>query len=217
MADSTLIPSNLVYKGKPNDNIVRTEFPSGVCPSTHFYKCQEAAWMDEAVMIAWVNEVLVCRTSGLALDHVIPIPILDIYQCHMMASVVQMIQELSAKVKHIPGGCGCTSLCQPMDGGVNKPFKDRLLWQWMNWIIVKGVVHSTTSSLSKVYVAKWVSAAMAEMKGKGEIIRNAWKRHGYEWFPKDAGEQDAGGDDEGGAGGISFKYQFNKIFNYNNI
>ena len=51
-------------------------------------------------MIAWVNKVFV------------PVLILDMYQFHMMALVVQMIQELGVEVKHIPGGC--TSLCQPV-------------------------------------------------------------------------------------------------------
>ena len=29
--------------------------------------------------------------------------------------------------------------------------------------------------------------------GGGKNIRNAWKRHGYEWFVNNAGEQDVGG------------------------
>ena len=33
-----------------------------------------------------------------------------------------MVQELGVKVKHVPGGC--TSLCQPVDVGFHKPFKD---------------------------------------------------------------------------------------------
>jgi hypothetical protein len=46
MADGTLLPSTLVFKGKPNGRIVQREFPSGDYPTTHFYKCQDAAWMD---------------------------------------------------------------------------------------------------------------------------------------------------------------------------
>jgi hypothetical protein len=51
-ADGTLLPSTLVFKGKPNGGIATKEFPSGNYPTTHFYKCQDAAWMDEEVMIA---------------------------------------------------------------------------------------------------------------------------------------------------------------------
>jgi hypothetical protein len=91
-----------------------------------------------------------------------------------------MIQELGVEVQHIPGGC--TSLCQPVDVGFNKPFKDRMRRQWINWMTNEGVVHGTTSPPARLDVAKWVHAAMLEMKGRGDIIRNAWKRHDYEWF-----------------------------------
>jgi hypothetical protein len=111
-ADGTLLPSTLVFKGKPDGRIAKKEFST--YPKTHFYKCQEAAWMDEEGMIVWVKEVLAPYVAT-APDHVVPILILDMYQCHMMSSVVQMIQELGVEVQHIPGGC--TSLCQPVDVG----------------------------------------------------------------------------------------------------
>ena len=106
--DGTLLPSTLVYKGKPNGMIEKKEFPSGVYPTTHFCKCQEAAWMDEAVMIPWVSQVLV-PYAVTAPDHIILVLILDMYRCQMMALVVQMTQELNVEVKHIPEEC--TFLC----------------------------------------------------------------------------------------------------------
>jgi len=87
------------------------------------------------------------------------------------------------EVQHIPGRC--TSLCQPVDVCFNKPFKDRMRWQWINWMTNKGIVHGTTSLPARLDVAKWVQNAMLEMKGRGDIIRNAWKRHDYEWFVVD--------------------------------
>jgi hypothetical protein len=156
--------------------------------------------MDDVVMIEWVNKVLAPYVAT-APDHVVPILILDMYRCHMMASVVQMIQELGVEVQHIPGGC--TSLCQPVNVGFNKPFKDRMRRQWLNWMIVEGVIHSTTSPPTRVDVAKWVNVAMLEMKGERQLIRIAWKRHGYEWSIDDAPvEQDAGGNDDGAEGAL---------------
>ncbi len=46
----------------------------------------------------------------------------------------------------------------------------------------KGVVHGTTSPPARLDVANWIKNAMLEMKGRGDIIRNVWKRHDYEWF-----------------------------------
>jgi hypothetical protein len=84
---------------------------------------QEAVWMDEQVMLAWVEEVLAPYVAT-APEDIIPLLVLDSYQCHIMASVVYKIQESGVKVKYIPGGCA--SLCQPVDVGFNKHFKSHL-------------------------------------------------------------------------------------------
>jgi hypothetical protein len=74
--------------------------------------------------------------------------------------------------------------------------------QLLNWMIAKGIVHGTTSLPTRLDLAKWVNAAMLEMKGEGQIIRNGWKRHGCEWFVDDAVEQDAGGNNNGAKGAL---------------
>ncbi len=122
-ANGTLLPLVLEFKGQPNGRILKKEFFSGVYQEGHFYHCQPAAWMDEMVMIAWVETALKPYVAT-APDHVVPIVILDMYQCHMMALVDQMINKLGIMVKHISDGC--TSLCQPVDVGFNKPIKDRM-------------------------------------------------------------------------------------------
>jgi hypothetical protein len=101
----------------------------------------------------------------------------------MMGSVVQRIQELGIKARHILGGC--TSLCQPVDVGFNKPFKDRMRKHWQSWIIAKGIIHGTTIPPSRCDVAGWVDRAMTEMRGEEQIIKNAWTKVGYEWYPKE--------------------------------
>ena len=75
-ADSTLLPSILVHKGKLNGKITMKGFSSGIYLATHFY--QEAAWIVKVVIIVWVNEVL-APYAATAPDHVIPILILDMY------------------------------------------------------------------------------------------------------------------------------------------
>ncbi len=96
-ADGTVLPSMVIFKGKPNGRIAKTEFTMYPAPQ-HRYCCQENAWMDEAVMLAWVGDILRPYVKT-APDDVIPLLILDSYQCHMMGSVVQRIQELGVEVK----------------------------------------------------------------------------------------------------------------------
>jgi hypothetical protein len=148
-ADGMVLPLMLIFKGQPGGRIAKTEFAT--YPATHRYRCQANAWMDEVCMTAWVNEVLAPYVAT-APDDVVPLLVLDSYQCHMTALVVQMIQELGVEVKHIPGGC--TSLCQPVDIGFNTPFKDCMRKQWTSWMMSKSIVHGTTSQLVRLDVAK---------------------------------------------------------------
>jgi hypothetical protein len=141
--------------------------------------------MDEHVMLAWIEEVLAPYVAT-APDDIIPFLILDSYQCHMMASVVYKIQELGVEVKHIHGEC--TSLCQPVDVGFNKPFKSRVRKMWIKWMIAKGVQEGTTSWPTRRDVVVWVDEAMAQMKEERRIIKNAWLKTGFKWFDKQEGE-----------------------------
>ena len=87
VADGTVLPLVVVFKGKPNGCITKKEFAT--FPTSHHYHCQDAAWMDEAVMLAWVNDVLLRPYAKTAPDDIIPILILDSYQCDMKAWSVE--------------------------------------------------------------------------------------------------------------------------------
>ena len=59
---------------------------------------------------------------------IVPVILLDSYRCHLMPSVVNAIKDLGIEVIHIPGGC--MGLLQPLDVGLNKPFKVRVCASW---------------------------------------------------------------------------------------
>ena len=52
----SVLPSMVIFKGKSNGRIARKEFRD--YPTIHHYRCQDNAWMDEEVMIAWVDAAL---------------------------------------------------------------------------------------------------------------------------------------------------------------
>ena len=55
--DGTLLLSTVVFKqGKQDGRIARMELKS--LSTIHHYKCQDNAWMDEHVMLSWVDDVL---------------------------------------------------------------------------------------------------------------------------------------------------------------
>jgi DDE superfamily endonuclease len=146
----------LVFKGKPGGRIEKRGFPA--YPAGIVYACQENSWMDESVMLLlWVEKVLIPYVSE-APDHIAPVLFLDSYtSCHMMNSVVKIIQDLGVEVQHIPGGC--TGLCPPVDVGVNKPFKYRIRAQWESWMLEEGLSDGrTTSRPSQEDVSRWTVA-----------------------------------------------------------
>jgi hypothetical protein len=46
-------------------------------------------------------------------------------------------------------------------------------------MIANGIIHGTTSLLTRLHVASWVDSAMAEMKREGKLVRNAWMKTGF--------------------------------------
>ena len=106
-----------VITGKPGGHIERSfmQFPNGA-----HYTVQENAWMDERLMLEWIDTVLKPWADG-APDNIRPFVLLDSYRCHLTNPVKLTMNEAGVDYFHIPGGC--TGLCQPVDVGINKPFK----------------------------------------------------------------------------------------------
>ena len=166
----------LVFKGKPGGRIER-EF-SGY-PDGGKYTVQERAWMDESVMMKWVDTVLKPYVEG-APQGIIPVLLLDSYRCHMMASVVSKINELGVQVEHIPGGC--TGLCQPIDVGIGKPLKNHVRNMWEAWMLQQGVNTNIFRPPTRQVVAGWIVAAFQNISI--EVTKNSWRHAQYSYFPK---------------------------------
>jgi hypothetical protein len=175
-ASGKILTPYLIFKGTRNGRIARNELST--LPNSMHYACQKNAWMDEECMMEWVDKVLKPYVDK-APDDVVPLLFLDSYRCHMMSSVVGHIQALGVQVEHIPGGC--TGLCQPVDVGINCPFKLRVRDQWEAWMMADGILTGSTSPPTRANVAEWCKVAMETLPQ--QIIRNAWRKTGdYTWF-----------------------------------
>ncbi|KAI2495737.1 pogo transposable element with KRAB domain [Fragilaria crotonensis] len=171
-ASGEVLTPLVVFKGKPGGRIAQREF------ATYPHE------MDEKVMLTWVDTILKPYVMT-APDGVVPIVFWSSYRCHMMSSVVEAVQDLGVEVEHIPGGC--TGLCQPVDVGVNKPFKHRIRHQWERWMIAEGLVHGTTSPPSRLDICRWTLVAFQKLPE--QMIRNAWRHGEYTWFPGSTREE----------------------------
>ena len=172
----------IVFKGKHDGRIVH-EFQnpekSGFLVDSS-YICQDRAWMDEAVMLQWVKEVLEPWSKHVPAG-IVPYLLLDSYKCHLMSSVVHAIQDLGIEVDHIPGGC--TGLVQPLDVGVNKPLKNQIRRKWEEYMLEEGLAMTVSKPLTRQRMATWVTESLDDL---GEhIVKAAWRRNGYSYFPEE--------------------------------
>ena len=172
----------IVFKGKRDGRISR-EFgnpeKSGFLVDCS-YMCQDRAWMDEAVMLQWVKEVLEPWSKHVPTG-IVPYLLLDSYKCHLMSSVVHAIQDLGIEVEHIPGGC--TGLVQPLDVGVNKPLKNRIRRKWEEYMLEEGLAMTVSKPPTRQQMATWVTQCLDDLSE--HIVKAAWRRNGYSYFPQE--------------------------------
>ena len=133
----------LVCKGKPGDNLKKKNFLLKQMACLR----QEKLWMNEEVMLKWVDKVLKPYVTD-SMEGIIPM-----YRCHIMDSVVGSVGELGVDVIHILGGC--TGFIQPVDVGINKLFKPQILQQWYSWILWEGAIHVVTMPQMCENIANW--------------------------------------------------------------
>ena len=108
--------------------------------------------MDEPIMLKWFETVLrpYVDTAPAGVE---PVLFLDSYRFYVMASVVNVIQDMGVQVEHIPGGY--TGLCQPIDVGIGKPLKDCVQNMWEDWMVEQGETVQFNPP-SRQTVASWV-------------------------------------------------------------
>ena len=75
--------------------------------------------MDEDLMCKWLIEIWTKHTKLLP-----SLLVLDSFKGHITDLLYERYKELSTTVSVIPGGC--TSVLQPLDVAINKPFKSVL-------------------------------------------------------------------------------------------
>ena len=123
MADGTKLKPMVIFKGKtmPKEN-----FPPGIVVHVH-----PKGWMDEAGMKIWVEKIWRGRPGGLARTR--SLLVFDSFSGHLTDDVKRCVKDENTDLAVIPGGL--TSVVQPLDTCLNKPFKDRLREQWNSWVI----------------------------------------------------------------------------------
>jgi len=127
-------------------------------PKDVIVRAQEKGWMTEELMLEWLKIVWGCRPRAF-LDQTSML-VLDTFRGHLTDSVKNQLRKMKTELVAIPGEM--TSVLQPMDVSVNKPFKDRLRQQYLTWIADPARELTETGKIKHAApseVAQWVSAA----------------------------------------------------------
>ena len=123
LGDGAKLPPYVVFKRK-------TLPKHFVLPRGMHCHVQAKGWMDESLVKDWLNSVwskvgrLLRRRNLLVWDS---------FRAHLSDHVKWVLKNSCTDVAVIPGGM--TSLLQPLDIGVNKPFKDNLRQYWNKWML----------------------------------------------------------------------------------
>jgi transposase-like protein len=173
-ASGEMITPMVIYKGTRYGRIATRELLDQTQEIK--YAMQPKAWFDEATMLDWVDDVLKPYVATAPVG-IIPIMFLDSFKVHLLGSVADAIQGLGVELEIIPPGC--TGLVQPIDVGINKPFKANMRKIYTEWLL-KQDADAAIPSASCLNVSAWI---LESVKGiKKETIVNSWRKTGFSYF-----------------------------------
>lgn len=110
----------VIFRGTERGRIVR-EFRREVDPYPVGieYACQMSAWMTESIMLMWIERILIPYVLSVTPERVCLI--LDSFLVHRKESIKARLEQAGIRFIYIPGGL--TKDFQPLDVGINGPFK----------------------------------------------------------------------------------------------
>lgn len=198
--DGQLLPLQLVFGGQDKNMLIKRAVPSINDPHVreaverhHFHLTQTPShWSTLGTMQEFVEKILTpywCANKIDDNDHLIWL--IDSWVVHRSQEFVRYCQRFPwLHVVLVPANC--TSVLQPADVGLQRPFKARFREEFhrhmfaqvaqrlsdgapiKDWLMTDSIV-----DLKKLAV-KWITVAWLAIKERSELVRSAWTRcHGF--------------------------------------
>lgn len=185
LADGTKLPPIVIFKGKK----IPKNLPSEIIVLMH-----PKGWMDESGMKTWFDKVWKKRPEGNRINKKRALLVMDSFEGHKTNVIKNIASNANTDLAIIPGGL--TSVVQPLDVCLNKPFKDRLREKWNAWMSSGQFTYTKGGNLKKPdysIICKQVLEAWAEIPK--EMIVKSFKKCGIS-NAMDGSEDDLFGQDE---------------------
>jgi DDE superfamily endonuclease len=168
---SVKLPLYVVFKcsAKPSGRVYKELKKGEGYTEECMYITQDKAWFDEQVMLDWIERVWskLIEDRGGKLTYLL----LDEFAVHVTSKVLEALVKLSTEVDIIPAGY--TSKLQPLDVGLNKPFKAYCRQSFERWL------HSRVDGAKPHRRDAAVWAASAWNRITVRTICKTWNHIGY--------------------------------------
>ena len=190
-ADGTKLPPLLVCKAKNCTNGPVPREAAKFNSDKVFCAVQQNAWCDERVMLLWVDNTLKPHVAK-APAGIVPCLTLDKHTCHCQGSVARAIEDLGVEWDVLPGGCA--GLIQPIDVGINRPWKNRLRCRLEDFTMEQDNFERLAPAATRPLMAKW--AAESWDKVQNDAVCNSWRHKPWSHFPDEPTREVAFQDDD---------------------
>ena len=168
MADGTKLKPMVIFK--------RQTIPKGEkMPPGVLVHCHTKGWMDEDGIVMWLSKVWNVRPGALLNKKALLV--WDQFRAHKTDKVKGKAKSLGITQAVIPGGL--TSILQPLDVVLNKPFKDRMRQKWMAWMASDDKDLTKGGNLKRPglsLVTSWVKEAWEDIPA--EMVKKSFLKTG---------------------------------------
>lgn len=125
-------------------------------PDNIIVRVQEKGWMNEQLMLEWIDLCLRPHT-----DRRPSMLVLDSFRGHLTSEVSEAMKKTNTIPAVIPGGC--TPLLQPLDVSINKPFKDQAKKLWCEYMHTIDSTDKPTKTANNQQVVDWIVRAISSI------------------------------------------------------
>jgi hypothetical protein len=165
--DGTKYPPICIFKGK--------QLPRGeTIPKGIICWFQENGWMTSDLMKRYVDFLFKLRMSE-NLSKNPAMMVYDSFRGHLDENVKTKFRNHNFHLAVIPAGL--TSVCQPLDVSINKPFKDNMRNEWHEWMRQGGAGVTSGGNLKRARISDvcgWVKRSWDAISD--QIIFNSFKK-----------------------------------------
>ncbi|XP_034618018.1 pogo transposable element with KRAB domain [Trachemys scripta elegans] len=166
LANGSKLPPVVIFKRRTLPK--NMQFPAGVIIRAH-----EKGWMDENGTIEWLEKVWNKRPGAFFKKPAMLV--WDMFRAHKTDEVKNVAKNMKTTLAVIPGGL--TSVLQPLDVCLNKPFKDRLRKMWSEWMCSGMAKLTKGGNLMKPeinLVAQWIKDAWVSIPS--EMVEKSFRK-----------------------------------------